>query len=108
MKFYNYETLWILSHGNPSKLFDYFKKSTVGDNFIVNPKVLVDSFWLTDRQRAEYLGICALRSYSDYVQNKEVNLTRDFIPPWVPLEVIEKHPLIKLTNTQIILLKEKI
>lgn len=108
MKFYNFETLWIISHGNPTRLVEYFKDSTKGENFMVNPKALVDAFWLTDRQRAEYIGICALRNYSDYIREGEVNLLLDFIPPWIPMEVIENHPLTQLTNTHIILLKENI
>jgi len=107
MKFFNYEALWILSHGNPTLMLKYFKLSNSGENFIVNQRALVDAFWLTDRQKAEYLGICSLRSYDDYLINKEVNLNRDLIPVWVPDSVITTNPLIQPTNTQIILLKEQ-
>ncbi len=108
MKFYNYETLWLLAHGNPTMMLEYFKDSREGVNFIINPKALVDAFWLTERQRAEYLGICSLRSYDDYLNHKEVDLSLDLVPPWVSMQVITDNPLTKLTNSKIILLKEKI
>lgn len=89
-------------------MLSYFKEATTGVNFIVNPKALVDAFWLTDRDKAEYLGICSLRSYDDYLNFNEVDLSLDLIPNWVPLSVIKNHPLTKTTNSKIILLKEHI
>ena len=108
MKKFNYESIFILAHGDPTKMLHYFKESSVGINFIVNPKALVDAFWVTDRQKAEYLGICALRSYSDYQTKGEVDLSLDLVPNWVSLDIIKQNPLIQLTETKIRLLKEKI
>ena len=85
----------------------HFKDSVEGINFIVKPEALVDAFWLSDRDKAEYLGICSLRSYDDYINHGDVDLDLDLIPHWVSLDVIKSHPLIKLTETKIILLKEK-
>lgn len=106
MKFFTYEDLFLLSHGNATLLLEYFKDSKDGIDFIVNPKALVDAFWVSDRHKAEYLGICALRSYDDYVNYEQVDLSLDLIPPWVPLDVIKDNPLIKLTDNKIILIKE--
>jgi len=97
----------MLSHGNPTMLLEYFKDSEDGINFIVNPRVLVENPWVSDRHKAEYLGICALRSYNDYLNNKDVDLSLDLVPPWVSMQVIKENPLTKLTETKIILLKEK-
>jgi hypothetical protein len=108
MKFYSYEDIYLLSHGNPSLLLEYFKDSNKGKNFIVNPKSLVDAFWVTDRHKAEYLGICALRSYDDYLTKGTVDLSLDLIPDWVHLEVITDNPLVTITETKIILKKENI
>ena len=107
MKRFNYEDIFMLSHGNPTLLLEYFKDSTEGINFIVNPKALVDAFWVSDKHKAEYLGICSLRSYDDYINNGDVDLSLDLIPNWVSLDVITENPLIKLTDNQINLLKEK-
>lgn len=96
----------MLSHGVPSVLLDYFRDSTEGINFIVNPKALVDAFWVSDRHKAEYLGICALRSYDDYINNRDVDLSLDLVPTWVSLDVIKDNPLIQLTETKIKLIKE--
>lgn len=108
MKFYTYEDLFMLAHGKPSLILEYFKDSTQGLNFIVNPKVLVENPWVSDRHKAEYLGICALRSYDDYLNSKQVDLSLDLIPNWVPIEVIKENPLIQYTETKIILKKENI
>lgn len=108
MKFYSFEKLYLLSHGNPTKILDYFKDEIEGENFIVNPKALVDAFWVSEQHKAEYLGLCALRNYNDYAINKEVDLDRDLIPDWVPISVIEENPLVTLTETKIIFNKEKI
>jgi hypothetical protein len=106
MKKFNYENLYILSHGNPTLLLDYFKDSNSGNNFMVNPKALVDAFWVTDRHKAEYIGICALRSYDDYLTKGITDLSLELIPPWVSLKVISDNPLVQQTETKIILLKE--
>lgn len=110
MIFYNYEALWLLSHGDPKLLMEYFWESDTMDipkpDFIVNPKALVDAFWLTDRHKAEYLGICALRNYEDYKMRGDTGIDLDLIPPWVPIEVIKDNPLAKLTETKIELIKE--
>ena len=108
MKFFDYEKIFLLSHGKPSLLLEYFQESKEGINFIVNPRAIVANPWVSDKHKAEYLGICALRSYDDYLNSKQTDLHIDLIPPWVPMQVITENPLIKLTNTKIILLKENI
>ena len=107
MKFFDYEKIFILGHGRPTQMLDYYKQSTRGPDFIVNPRALVAGFWLTDRHKAEYLGICALRSYEDYKYRGITDLDIDDIPSWVPLAIIKENPLIQLTETKLIFLKEK-
>jgi hypothetical protein len=107
MKLFDYEKIFLLSHGRPKQLLEFFHEFNTGPNFIVNPKALVDGFWLTDKQKAEYLGICSLRSYEDYKTKGTTNLDIDIIPQWVPLEVIRSNPLINVTENKIIFLKEK-
>lgn len=108
MKFFTYESIFLLAHGNPTKMLEYYVDSTEGINFIVNPKALVDAFWVSDKHKAEYLGLCALRSYDDYLDNYEVDVSLDLVPEWVSVDVIKSNPLALITNTKIILLKEKI
>lgn len=108
MKFFSYEKAFIASHGNPELLLDYYRGMNEGENFIVNPKSLVEAFWVSDRHKAEYLGICALRSYNDYATKGDVDVSLDLLPAWIPLAIIEENPLLKLTETKIILEKEKI
>ena len=105
MRFYNYEKIYLLSHGDADLLIQYFKEPQEGYDFIVNGSVVDDPF-ISKQFKAEYLGLCALRNYEDFLDREEVNLDRDLIPPWVPIEEIADNPLIKLTNKKIILLKE--
>lgn len=108
VKFYNYDEIWIAAHGDPKMILEYYKDSKSGNSFIVNPKALVDAFWVSDRHKAEYLGLCSLRNYNDYLERKEVDLHIDLIPTWVPIEVIKDNPLVTLTETKVIFKKEKI
>jgi len=105
---FDYERIFILGHGVPSQILEHFHTSLTGPNFIVNQKALVDAFWVTDRHKAEYLGICALRSYEDYHIRGMTDLQVSSVPSWVPLQIIEKNPLLKLTDNTIIFLKENI
>lgn len=106
MKFYNYEKLYLLSHGDPKLLIQYFRKiPQEGFDFIIDESVVADVF-ISEQFRSEYLALCSLRNYEDYLDREEVNLDRDLIPPWVPIEEIKDNPLIKLTDKKIILLKE--
>lgn len=107
MKLFNYERIFIVSHGVPSKMLKAFNKEKTGPNFIINQKVLVDSFWLSDRQKAEYLGICALRSYEDYLFGGVTTLSIHSVPKYVPLEIIRENPLITIENEIIIFNKEQ-
>jgi|TARA_R110000796_G_scaffold2125_2_gene8540 hypothetical protein len=107
VKRFDYEKIFILAHGRPAQMLDYYKEWSTGPNFIVNPKAIVASFWLTDRQKAEYLGICALRSYEDYKFQGITDLSLGSLPSWVPLTIVKENPLIQITDTQIIFLKEK-
>ena len=107
MRFFNYETIYIVSHGDPTLMLQAFKQSVTGDNFIVNPKALVEAFWVTDRHKAEYLGLCALRNYEDYKYRNDVDLSMDLVPAWVPIQVIKDNPLVTTTDNKIIFQKEK-
>lgn len=108
LKFFDYEALYLASHGDSSKLVKYFKLApSQGLDFIVNPAAMWKNAWLTDRQLAEYIGLCSLRSYSDYKYGGVVDLPVDLLPKWVPLTVAQSNPLIKIENSVIKYLKEK-
>ena len=50
----------------------------------------------------------ALRSYDDYLDNNEVDVSLDLVPEWVSVDVIKSNPLALITNSKIILKKENI
>lgn len=101
---FDYERLFIAAHGDPDNMLKLFKRETYGPNFILNPEMGVAS----SRHKAEYLGFCALRSYTEYLDSGLVDVRLDLVPPHVPLEIVEDNPLLKLTNNSIQLLREKI
>lgn len=108
MKFFNYETIYMAAHGNPDKMMELFiTTNTIGVNFLVNPRGLANSFWVSNRHKAEYLGFCSLRAYEKYLTSGEVNLSLADLPPWVPIAIAKDNPLLTVTNTQIIFNKEK-
>ena len=107
MRFFDYETIFIVSHGDPKLLLEAFKLSSTGNDFIVRPKALAEAFWVSDRHKAEYLGLCSLRNYEDYKYKNDVDLLIDLVPVWVPMHVIKDNPLITLTDNKIIFQKEK-
>lgn len=110
MKKFNYELIYLASHGNSTKLVELFisSRGTTGDSFMLNPLALSQAFWVSDRHKAEYIGLCSLRSYAQYTRTKDADLLIEDLPPWVPLEVAKENPLIQVTDSKIIFLKEKI
>lgn len=108
MKFFDYQKLYEEAKGDCAKIIKLFNKApSIGPNFIVNPHVLRDDLGFSVRARAEYLGLCALRRYDNYVYLKEVDLDRHLLPPWIPLIVVQQNPLLKLTDSKIIFKEEK-
>jgi hypothetical protein len=107
MKFYDYEKIYWEAKGDSTLIVKLFQQApSLGPNFIVNPHLVRAGLGYSDRTLAEYLGLCALRRYENYVYLNEVNLERFLIPPWVPEDVVQHNPLVKLTNKQLIFKKE--
>lgn len=117
MILFNYEKIWLLSLGRPDLMLRYFKwlylgypeyETLKGSNFIVNPEVIIKNpYKLSDIQLSEYLGLCALRNYSEYKLSGEVDLEMEYFPPWIPKQVVEQNPLIAINKSKIIFIKEK-
>ena len=118
MLFYSYENLWTLAFGNAELIVKAFTKlynkeegyaCLTGTDFIVNPKVIVtNKYNLTYQQRAEYLGMLALRPYSAYLQNGYTDLDMARIPDWVSAAVVREHPLIEINKSKLIFKEENI
>lgn len=107
MRFFNYESIYIASHGNPQKLLQYFWDNRGGPNFIINERaVAAAACFISERHKAEYLGLCSFRCYETYLETGDSDLSLDLIPDWVPLEILKENPLVNLTKNKIQLLKE--
>lgn len=111
MTFYNYELCYILAKGNPLDIIEFFNKTkniSTGTSFVLNESAINDDRYSVVH-RAEYLGLCSLRNYTDYVTNKTVKLSLDLIPPWIPIDdIANTNPMIIKKERSIILLKEEI
>lgn len=116
MILFDFEKIWLLSLGNPKLILRYFKylylkkveyQTLKGTNFILKPEIIVKNpYRLSEQQLSEYLGLCALRNFADYKLSGEVNLDMEYVPPWMPKQVLETNPLIALNNSKIIFIKE--
>ena len=107
MKFFDYTNLYLQAKGDASTIVKLFNRSpSIGPNFIINPHLIRAGMGFSDRILAEYLGLCALRRYENYVYTKEVDLESYLIPPWIPTTVVQHNPLVQLTDTKLIFKKE--
>lgn len=104
MKWFNYEKLYLAARGDSSTIVKLFKEENVpGLNWILNESIVIDNpLLLSDRELAEYLGLCALRNYSDYTIYKSKDLDLYMIPLWIPEEVIKSNPLVEINKTHLI------
>lgn len=118
MLHYDFTKIWLLSGGQSDLILKYFTylyedrveyRSLKGHNFILNPETVIDNpLRLSKRALAEYLGICALRNYSQYQQYKEVNLDLEYFPDYIPRCVVDTNPLLAIDKSKIIFkLEEK-
>lgn len=107
MIFFNYETIYLAARGNPGLIIDYFKSGkSKGQNWVLKPKELMGTL-VSDRHKAECIGLMSLRSYANYLQAKDTSLALELIPPWIPQSILTENPLIQLTDTRIIFVTEK-
>ena len=100
MLFFNYEKLYIATHGNSHLIIKHFKeKSTTGNNWIINESIIYyPPGGVSTQQLAEYLGMCALRNYADLrvYGKKHLDILR--IPPWIPEEAYMTNPLMTISD----------
>lgn len=108
MKWFNYEKIYLAARGDCSTILKLFREENIpGLNWVLNEEIILNNpLKLTDRQLAEYLGLCALRNYSDYTLYKSKDLDLYMLPPWIPDIVILENPLITKTKTHLIFEKE--
>lgn len=104
MLLFNYPAIYLLSKGDSTLLVSYLRAmskgryaSLKGLNFLVNTSILFDKRY-TDRELAEFVGICSLRRYSDYKHKKQTSLHISRVPPWVPATVVKTNPLISINQ----------
>lgn len=107
MTFFNYEICYVLGKGRPREMLRVFEllKDRGGDDFIINPEALMKSK-ASALHKAQYLGIAALRNYDDFAESGKKTLSRSLVPTWIKLEELESNPLLKITETEIKLIKE--
>lgn len=98
---FDYKKMYISTGGRADYMIEYFKslKESSGLSFIVNPSVVIENpHKCSTLQLSEYLGMCALRNYGEYLITGIVDLKLALIPNWVPIQVYECHPLLKYNS----------
>lgn len=100
MLLFNYPAIYLLARGDSSLIVKYLQAMTKnrypnlkGLNFLINPNILFDVRY-TDREKAEFVGLCSFRRLSDYKLKKETKLHISRVPPWVTKTVVESNPLL--------------
>lgn len=71
-----------------------------GRNYIRNLEVLKDGKF-SYQDRAEYLGICSMRTHPVEMFYHKNWLEIADMPPWIPLFVIKDNPLIEINQNRI-------
>lgn len=104
MILFNYSAIYLLAKGDSSLIVKYLQARALGRyenlkglNFLVNTSILFNENY-SDRQKAEFVGICSLRPFSDYKLQKKTNLHISRLPPWVSRHVVENNPLIEINQ----------
>lgn len=113
MIFFNYSAIYLLSKGDSTLIIKYLQAMVRGRypnlkglNYLRNTSILFSSNF-TDRQKAEFVGICSLRPYSDYKLHKETKLHISRIPPWVSKSIVKTNPLIEIKQPYLIFKTEE-
>lgn len=115
---FSYSKLFTLAFGNAEIIVKAFNKlyekdaaymCLTGEDFIVNPKVIYhNTYKLTYQQRAEYLGLLALRNYAHYSIHGHTDLEMARIPSWITADVVTNSPLIEIKQNKLIFKEENI
>lgn len=118
MKFFNFETIWLLALGNPKIMIELFTELVSGtegyemlegSDFILNPQVIIQNpYNLTYQQLAEYLGILALRNYQTFKTTRDTDLDMAYVPEYIEPRVVKTNPLIEIQKSKLIFKKEKL
>lgn len=116
MLFFDYEKIFLIAKGNSKLMVDLIRrmynepeatKMLRGNSYILNEEVIVfNTYKLTNRQLAEYLGVLSLRNYAEYKFSGDSSLDMQVIPPWVPKVVFENNPLIAIQKSKITFIEE--
>ena len=116
MLFFDYEKIFLVSKGNSNIMVNLIRrmydepeahKMLGGSSYILNEKVIVfNTYKLTNRQLAEYLGVLSLRNYAEYQVSGDSSLDMQIIPPWVPKVVFENNPLIAINKSKLTFIEE--
>jgi hypothetical protein len=114
MILFNYSAIYLLAKGDSSLIVSYLQAIALGNyqnlkglNFLVNTTLLFNDKY-SDREKAEFVGLCSLRNFSDFKLQNKTNLHISRIPPWVSKYVVENNPLIEINQPNLIFITEGI
>lgn len=116
MLFFDFEKIFLLAKGNSKSIVHLIRrmaenpeanKPLLGMSFIINESTIIDNNRkLSDRQLAEYLGILSFRSYAEYKFTGDPSLDMQYLPTWIPKQVVEENPLIAINKSKLNFIEE--
>ena len=85
------------------KIYKYSQKDFSGESFMLHPDILLHhSHKYTDREVAQYIALCSLRSHAEYEATNQVTLDA-LLAPGVgadPFLILETNRLLSLDEDQ--------
>lgn len=104
MKLFDYEVIYLAARGNPRQIVELFLQwKQGGTSWVKSPQGVKSCIGRYSYLHiAEYIGLCSLRPLGS-----NTTLPISQLPPWVPKEILEGNPLIKVDDGLIHFLEEK-
>ena len=111
---FDYQKIWLAARGDPYKIIHLFCKLVEhydlkvydmfkGNNFIMNEYIITENYYsLSVSELSEYLGLCSLRPLQHYVSSKEVDLSLELFPDYVPRDVVDNCKMVNLVGKKLI------
>lgn len=116
MLFFDFEKVFLLAKGNSNSIVHLIRQMVInpeayrplqGMSFIINESTIIDNARnLPNRQLAEYLGILSFRGYAEYKFTGDSSLDMQYLPTWIPKQVVETNPLIEINKSKLNFIEE--
>ena len=108
MLFFHFQNLYFMASSDCKRIVKLLllqEKNPIpelhGRSYIRNLEPLLSDEY-SWQEKAEYVGVLSYRNHPSEMFYKQYHLNLDDLPPWIPLQVIEENPLIKIDKGKIV------